>query len=61
MAKKRKTESEISPRNFVTKNMHKFCNSRVYRDSKNDYSRKTKHRDRSYDDMAHNILCLHVA
>lgn len=36
--------SKNGSRNFVAKNMDKFCKHRVFKDRKNDYQRKPKHR-----------------
>jgi hypothetical protein len=46
--KKSKTQKETLkqniPNNFVAKNAHKFNTARVFKDKKNDYERKPKHR-----------------
>lgn len=52
MAKRKKPgkivlEEEISkPLNFVQKHMNTFNHSRTFKDKKNDYSRKVKHRNK---------------
>lgn len=37
-------------RNFVAKHAHKFNKAQRHRDRKNDYSRKTKHKNQGKDD-----------